>query len=121
MVINDDMMNIMAQRFKVMSEPLRLKILHLLKGGEKSVGELAETLQLKHGTASANLNALAKVGLVSPRRDGTKIYYHITNDMVLKICDIACDCIRLEIDEMMKRQGLRTEPSRNENGADRPR
>lgn len=102
MKISDEMMNVMAQRFKAMSEPLRLKILQLLKEGERSVGEIAEVLELKHGTASANLNAMAKAGLVSTRREGVKIYYHITNEMVLQICDVACACIREEIDEMVK-------------------
>ncbi|MBN2325801.1 MAG: winged helix-turn-helix transcriptional regulator [Candidatus Omnitrophica bacterium] len=101
---NDEMMQIVAQRFKVMSEPLRLKILQLLKDRERSVGEIADILHLKHGTASANLNALAKASLVAPRREGTKIYYRITNQMVLKICEIACDCIHKEIDAMVKMQ-----------------
>jgi DNA-binding transcriptional ArsR family regulator len=105
MQINDEKMQIIAQRFKAMSEPIRLKILHLLKDCERSVGEIAETLDMKPGTASANLNALAKAGLVSSRREGTKIYYRISNKMVIKICDIACDCINKEIDAMIKMQG----------------
>jgi len=105
MKVNDEMMNVMAQRFKAMSEPLRLKILQFLKEGERSVGEIAEFLDLKHGTASANLNAMAKAGLVSTRREGTKIFYRIANEMVLQICDVACACIRKEIDEMVKLRG----------------
>lgn len=101
---NDEMMQIVAHRFKVMSEPLRLKILQLLKNGEKSVGEIAGILHLKHGTASANLNALAKASLVTSRREGTKIYYRITNQMVLKICDVACECIHKEIHDMVQMQ-----------------
>lgn len=101
MQINDDMMRVMANRFKAMSEPIRLKILQIIKERERSVGEIAELLNLKHGTASANLNVLAKAGLVSTRRDGVKIYYHIANDMILQICDIACKCIREEIREMI--------------------
>ncbi len=102
MQINDEMIRLMANRFKAMSEPVRLKILQIVKERERSVGEIAEILNLKHGTASANLNALAKAGLVSTRRDGVKIYYHIANDMILQICDIACNCIRQEIKEMLK-------------------
>lgn len=102
MQVNDEMMNVMAQRFKAMSEPLRLKILQLLKEGERSVGEIAESLNLKPGTASANLTAMAKAGLVSARREGVKIYYHIANEMILQICDVACACIRREIDDWVK-------------------
>lgn len=101
---NDELFQLMAQRFKVMSEPVRLKILQLLKDEELSVGDIAERIGLKHGTASSNLVALSKAGLVSCRREGTKVYYRLTNEMVIKICDIACDCIKNEIDEMIKLQ-----------------
>ncbi|MFB3785959.1 MAG: ArsR/SmtB family transcription factor [bacterium] len=102
MLMNEEMYRLMAMRFKAMAEPARLMILQLLKEHELTVGEIAELTGMKHGTASANLVALAKAGLVTCRREGTKMYYRVSSEMVLKICDIACACIRQEIEEMVK-------------------
>ena len=93
---DDEVLELIAMRLKAMSEPTRLKILQLLKDKEMSVGEIAEAVGLKHGTASANLNALAKAGLVACRREGTRVLYRIGSDLVFKICDAVCETLRDE-------------------------
>jgi len=102
MQLNEEVLQLIAQRLKTMSEPARLRILQLLKDKELSVGEIADRMNMKHGTASANLNALAKVGLVTVRREGTKSLYRIGSDMVFKICDAVCDSLQDEFREMAK-------------------
>ncbi len=102
MQLSDEILQTIAHRFKAMSEPVRLKILHLLKEGELSVGEIADETGLKHGTASANLNALSQAGLVSTRREGTKIYYRLSSEMVIEICEIVCTSVRSEFEQMLK-------------------
>ncbi|MDX9754880.1 MAG: metalloregulator ArsR/SmtB family transcription factor [bacterium] len=96
----DEILNLIAQRFKAMSDPTRLRILHLLRGQEMSVGEIAEAARLKHGTASANLMALYKAGLVAHRKEGTKVLYRIGNPMVFKVCDGVCESLKEEFVEM---------------------
>lgn len=92
--MNEELYELIAQRFKAMSEPTRLKILHLLKDEELSVTKIAERSGLKHGTASANLNALNKAGLVHFRREGTKVLYRVSSDMVFTVCDKVCESLR---------------------------
>ncbi|MEW6234116.1 MAG: metalloregulator ArsR/SmtB family transcription factor [Candidatus Omnitrophota bacterium] len=100
--MNDELLTLIGSRLKAMSEPTRLKILQMLKEGELSVGEIAEKAGLKHGTASANLNALQKAGLVTCRREGTKILYRIGSDMVFRICDVVCAALKEEWEDMEK-------------------
>ncbi len=102
MQMNEDLFELIAQRFKAMSEPTRLKILHLLKEQELSVSEIAEKAGLKHGTASANLNALHKAGLVTFRREGTKVLYQVSNNMVFDICETVCQTLRDDFAEYEK-------------------
>jgi len=102
MEMKDDLLILIGSRLKAMSEPTRLKILQMLKEGELSVGEIAEKAGLKHGTASANLNALQRAGLVAYRREGTKVLYRIGSDMVFRICDVVCASLKEEWAEMSK-------------------
>ena len=102
MKLNDELLALIGSRLKAMSEPTRLKILQLLKEEELSVGEIAEIAGLKHGTASANLIALQKAGLVACRREGTKVLYRIGSDMVFRICDVVCASLKEEWVEMSK-------------------
>lgn len=102
MKMDDELLILIADRLKAMSEPTRLRILNLLKEDELSVSEIAEAADLKHGTASANLNALHRAGLVSSRREGTKMLYRISSDMVFRICDVVCDSLKEEFKELQK-------------------
>jgi len=64
---------------KAMANRNRLMILCQLIEGERSVGELAELLDLRDSTVSQHLALLRKDGLVAPRRDGQTIWYSITS------------------------------------------
>ena len=99
---SDEVLELIARRLKAMSEPARLKVLQILKDGEKSVGDIAEQSGMKHGTASANLKALLTAGLVSCRKEGTKVFYRISSDMVFKVCDGVCGSIKNELSELDK-------------------
>lgn len=101
-VFSEEVLELIARRLKAMSEPARLKVIQNLKNGEKSVGEIAEQTGMKHGTASANLNALLSAGLVSCRKEGTKVYYHISSDMVFKVCEGVCESLKDEFAEIEK-------------------
>ncbi|MBD3266611.1 metalloregulator ArsR/SmtB family transcription factor [bacterium] len=99
---SDEILDLIAQRLKAMSDPTRLRIIQLLREKELSVGEIAEQAGLKHGTASANLNALHRAGLVASRKEGTKVLYRIGNQMVFKVCDGICESLKQEFDELGK-------------------
>ncbi len=101
-IMNDEVLELVARRFKAMSEPTRLKILQLLKDQEMSVGEIAEQADLKHGTASANLNALQNAGLVSNRREGNRMLYRIEDELVFELCHLVCGSLKSEFQDYAK-------------------
>lgn len=105
--LNEEILELIAKRLRAMSDPTRLRILQSLRDTELSVGEVAERIGMKHGTASANLNAMRKAGILRARRDGNKILYRIGSDMVFSICDSVCSSLRGELAEMSRlRQNL---------------
>jgi DNA-binding transcriptional ArsR family regulator len=71
-----------ANLFRVLGHPVRVRILELLRDGERSVGALQAELELDSGGTSQHLSALRRIGLVQSRRDGTSVYYRVGDDDV---------------------------------------
>jgi DNA-binding transcriptional ArsR family regulator len=84
------MLELVARRFRTLGEPYRLRILQELEAGEKSVGELVTALDGNQPNVSKHLQILSNAGLVGRRREGTSIYYAISDPMVFKLCALVC-------------------------------
>ena len=69
-----------ANLFRVLGHPARVRILELLRHGERSVGALQAELELGSGGTSQHLAALRRIGLVESRREGTSVYYRVADD-----------------------------------------
>ncbi|MDQ0219920.1 DNA-binding transcriptional ArsR family regulator [Peribacillus cavernae] len=83
--LDEETMFIVSQTFKALSDPTRLRILHLLFGGEYSVNEIAEKLSLLQSTVSHQLRFLKNLRLVKFRREGTSLYYSHDDEHVMDI------------------------------------
>jgi DNA-binding transcriptional ArsR family regulator len=94
----DEVFELAAEMFRVMSAPMRLKIINVLCDGERNVTELLERIQTTQPNMSQHLNTLHKAGLIGRRRDGTQIYYRIINDRVITLCRAICTQVAIEAD-----------------------
>jgi ArsR family transcriptional regulator, zinc-responsive transcriptional repressor len=83
--IDEETLFIVTQTFKALSEPTRVKILHLLAQKEHSVNEIAESLSLLQTTVSHQLRFLKNLRLVKYRREGTTLYYSADDDHVMNL------------------------------------
>ena len=79
-----------AEVFRVMSAPMRLRIISALCNGEKNVGELLAEIQTTQPNMSQHLSTLYQAGVLGKRRDGVQIYYRIVNDKVVSLCRAVC-------------------------------
>ena len=70
----------LAQVFKVLGDPTRLRIWRELQNGEKNVTELCQKLKAPQPTVSHHLGIMRMSGLVSNRRSGKEIFYSL-NDL----------------------------------------
>ena len=77
---SDQVFELAAEVFRVMSAPMRLKIISALCQGEKNVGELLAHVPTTQPNMSQHLNTLYKAGVLGKRREGVQIYYRIVND-----------------------------------------
>jgi DNA-binding transcriptional ArsR family regulator len=69
-----------ADLFRVLGHPARVRILELLRDGERAVGALQTALELDSSGTSQHLAALRRIGLVESRREGTSVYYRVADD-----------------------------------------
>lgn len=83
-------LDLVAARFRVMGEPMRLRLLQALAGGERSVSDLAETLDTTQPNVSKHLRVMHDGGLVTRRQDKNTAYYSIADQSVFELCDIVC-------------------------------
>jgi DNA-binding transcriptional ArsR family regulator len=87
-----------AAYFQALSEPTRLQILNLLRGGERNVGELAELCGYTSANTSRHLALLTQQGLVKRESRGTSVYYRIADESVYALCDLVCGSIARQLE-----------------------
>ena len=86
-----------AGYFQVLSEPTRLRILNILREGERSVGELAQMCGYTAANVSRHLSLMTKHGLVTREGRGTSVFYRFADESVYALCDLVCDNIARQL------------------------
>ncbi|MED1205493.1 ArsR/SmtB family transcription factor [Heyndrickxia acidicola] len=89
--LDKDTLFIVSQTFKALSDPTRIRILHLLESKECSVNEIAEQLSLLQSTVSHQLRFLKNLRLVKYRREGTTLFYSHDDDHVMHLLSQAIE------------------------------
>jgi DNA-binding transcriptional ArsR family regulator len=95
-----------AEYFRALAEPARLRILNLLRGGEHSVGELAEKCGYSAANVSRHLATLTKHGFISREARGTSVYYRIADDSVFELCDLVCGSVGRQLEQRARDSAL---------------
>ena len=96
----EPLVELVAQRFRVLGEPMRIKLLDLLRDGEASVGELQESLGASQQNVSKHLAILHSAGMVSRTKQGNRTVYAISDPGVFEICDQVCGGVRRQLQEL---------------------
>lgn len=94
--VSDAQLEKAAEVFRVMSAPMRLRIISCLCSGEKNVGELLNVINTTQPNMSQHLNMLYAAGVLDKRRDGVQIYYRIVNNNIVNICRAVCKQTEVE-------------------------
>jgi DNA-binding transcriptional ArsR family regulator len=85
----DSLQSFKADLFKALAHPTRIRILELLRGGEKNVGELMAALGLEGSSVSQQLAILRMKNIVDTRKEGSTIYYRLRGEQVIELLDVA--------------------------------
>lgn len=91
-----------ADYFSVLGEPMRLRILNLLRDGEKCVQDLVEATETSQANVSKHLKVMLQAGMVNRRSEGTSAYYSVADDLSYELCNLVCDRLASRIEEQAK-------------------
>jgi DNA-binding transcriptional ArsR family regulator len=95
-----DLAELIAQRFRTIGDPLRIRALDLLRGGEMSVAELTEALGTSQQNVSKHLGVLLQAGIVSRRKEGTSSIYAVADPGVFALCEQVCGGLQAQLAEL---------------------
>lgn len=96
--LTDEMLELVAQRFRVLSDPMRLKILRCLQEGEHTVNQLVDRTQSSQPNISKHLTVLRNAGLVARRQEGNQAKFSIAAPFVFDLCETVCNGIVEELE-----------------------
>ncbi len=96
----DEVAELIARRFKLLSEPTRIKLLDRLRGGEASVQELAAGVGTTQQNVSKHLGALAEAGVLGRRKQGNFVYYRVIDEGIWELCHDVCGSVERRLGEL---------------------
>jgi DNA-binding transcriptional ArsR family regulator len=96
----DQLVERVADRFRVLGEPMRIRLLEAMREGEMSVKELQEATGASQQNVSQHLGVLLRAGIVGRRKEGNFSHYRITDPVVFSLCDEVCGGLRRQLEEL---------------------
>src|SRR5713101_7697662 len=101
-----------AELFKALAHPTRIRILELLRDGEKSVTDLQLALSVEGSSVSQQLAILRMKNLVDTRREGNVIFYRLRDRQVNKLLDVARHIFEAHVIQLQSFTGVQEETGR---------
>ena len=102
--IPDAFLDLMAEKFRMLSDPTRLAILRTLMQGERNVSQVVEETGRNQANVSKHLKLLADAGLVTRRKDGLQVFYRLDDPLVDRLCKLVCETIVHDAQQTVERQ-----------------
>ena len=96
----DDLVELIAARFRALSEPSRIKLLDRLGEGEATVLELSELIGTTQQNVSKHLGVLQRAGIVARRKQGNFAYYRIVDEGVFSLCEAVCGSLQEQVESL---------------------
>lgn len=88
--INDDALAMIANRFRILSDPMRLRILHTLGDREMNVSDLVEAIGAGQANVSKHLGVMLDAAVVARRKEGLNSIYKVSDETIFELCDVVC-------------------------------
>jgi DNA-binding transcriptional ArsR family regulator len=85
--------------FSILGEPMRLRILNLLRDGEKCVQDLVEATDTSQANVSKHLKVMLQAGILTRRSKGTLAYYSVEDELIFELCNLVCDRLASRIEQ----------------------
>ena len=96
----NEIVDLLAERFRAIGEPIRIRILEELREAPRSVHELVEIVGSSQQNVSEHLGVLRGLGIVSRKRQGSYAVYSIQDESLLRVCDEVCGSLKKQISDL---------------------
>jgi DNA-binding transcriptional ArsR family regulator len=96
----EPLVELIAQRFRVIGEPMRIRLLDALRGGPLTINELAEALGTSQQNVSKHIGVLAQAGVVAREKDGNRVRCSIADETIFELCELVCGGLRRQLAEL---------------------
>jgi DNA-binding transcriptional ArsR family regulator len=93
----DALVELIARRFRVIGEPMRIRLLDRLRDGEATVHELTEATGASQQNVSKHLGVLHEAGVVARRKAGNQVYYRVADPGVFELCESVCGSMQRQV------------------------
>jgi DNA-binding transcriptional ArsR family regulator len=98
----EELVELIAGRFRALADPTRIKLLDRLREGEASVHELTDAVGSSQQNVSKHLGVLHHAGIVGRRRSGNYVLYFVVDDGVYRLCETVCGSLREQLDSFQR-------------------
>jgi DNA-binding transcriptional ArsR family regulator len=78
-----------AEFFKVLGHPARIRVLELLRDGERSVGQLLPEVGIEPSHLSQQLGVLRRANVVQARKEGSTVHYSVSDRRIFELLEVA--------------------------------
>ena len=95
--LSDEALQLVSQRFAVLAEPMRLRLVQLLFDGEKNVTQLVQESGGTQANVSRHLQTLTTAGVLGRRKDGLLVYYSIADQSIYSLCELVCGSLEKQL------------------------
>jgi ArsR family transcriptional regulator len=95
--LTEEALGMIARRFSLLAEPMRLRLLHALFDGEKPVNALVVQSGGTQANVSRHLQALAEAGLLARRKEGLQVFYSIADPSIFQLCELVCGSLEQKL------------------------
>ena len=95
--LSPDAVELVAARFRILGEPIRIQILQALQAGERNVSELVADVGSTQPNISKHLRILQDARFVARRQNGNNVYYSIADPTVFDLCDAVCGSLGTQL------------------------
>ncbi len=96
----EPLVELIAQRFRVIGEPMRIRLLDALRDGPLSINELTEALGASQQNVSKHVGVLAQAGIVDRAKDGNRVRCSIADPSIFELCELVCGGLRQQVAEL---------------------
>ena len=91
-----------AEYFSILGEPMRLRLLNVLRDGEKCVQDLVIETDTSQANVSKHLKVMLQAGILNRRTEGTSAYYSVADDLIFDLCNLVCIRIADRIEQQAR-------------------